>query len=504
MAAITIQRPVTIPEDIHKRVIRLFKDKHKGVASKKVLPLPKDLGTPLALISSDAHGEVRRFLDAFELLPLHLIPRHIDLGDKLDRGPEPEAMNFLLAALGVHRLLGNHDAMWLAAGLGIPRVAIEQIRWLARYGEEDFLESAMGIDLSPLEKYAGKRFGDHRINCKSKRSVPMEAAATYLKIIAEAPYRFPEHKETRLSGSDLRIRKALFHKDAYFDLKPAEQDIFKRLTADALLEEKDKEYFYRLMGGLREFNDEEAAVMDHFVRAFQNNHAYLQLVLNMVGRGDIYTNLRTNHGTPVDILFTHAGVLIDEQGNLASYNGKTGRTMFRDLADDIRGALFAWEHYIHTTDKSFFDAMAPAIDMIGDLAWGANSPLYMRSMQTAARAVLSRATGTYDEIERAYHTKFVGSEDPAFVDHVCNEVGRSFGVDPLRLLIVHGHKPILKGHFDISAFDRTNRGHDLNIDAGMSDAYGAHGGFLLIGTENLYRFSADTHEFIKLNIVRQK
>ncbi|MEE8638514.1 MAG: fructose-bisphosphatase class III [Candidatus Margulisiibacteriota bacterium] len=500
MATTIVQRPVTIPRDVHKRVVQLFNNKHRRVAGKDVLPLPKDLGKPLALITSDAHGEVRRFLDAFEHLPLNQIPLHIDLGDKLDRGPEPEAMNFLLASLGVQRLIGNHDAMWLAAGLGIPRIAIEQIRWLMRYGEEEFLESAMGIELSPLEEYAGKYFADHRINCKSKRPMPMEAAATYLKIIAEAPYRFPEHQNTVLNDSDLRIRKALFHKDAYDELKPGERDTFDRLTAEATLNERDKEYFYRLMGGLRDLNEEGAAIVDHFVRAFRDNHAYLQLVLNMVGRGDIYGTLRMSQGAPADMLFTHAGVLINEEGHLAEYNGLTGRESFRAIEDDIRGALFAWEHHLLTGDRSFLDAMAPEIDMIGDLAWGANSPLFMRDMQTAARAVLTKASGTYAEPERAYYTKFVGSEDLAFVGHVCNEIGRSFGFDPRRLLIVHGHKPNKKGHFVTSSFDRDGIGHDLNIDAGLADAYGAHGGFLLIGTQNLYRFSADKHEFIKVSV----
>jgi hypothetical protein len=67
-------------------------------------------------------------------------------------------------------------------------------------------------------------------------------------------------------------------------------------------------------------------------------------------------------------------------------------------------------------------------------------------------------------------------------------------------LIVHGHKPNKKGHFVTSSFDRDGIGHDLNIDAGLADAYGAHGGFLLIGTQSLYRFSADKHEFIKISL----
>lgn len=495
-----VQRTVTVPKDVHKRVVQLFNLKHRRTANPKALPLPRDLGKPLVLVSTDAHGEVRRFLDAFEHLPMNQIPLHIDLGDKLDRGPEPEAMNFLLASLGVHRLLGNHDAMWLAAGLGIKRIAIEQIRWLMRYGEEKFLENTLEIDLSPLEEYAGKYFADHRVNCKSKREVPMEAAATYLKIIAEAPYRFPEHLNTTLNGSDLRIRKALFHKSAYEQLEAGEKDTFDRLTGEAPLDERDADYFYHMMGGLSDLTGEEAAIINHFVDAFRKNWAYFQLVKNMVGRGDVYATLRMSQGAPAEMLFTHAGILIDEEGHLAEYNGRTGREMLRDIEDDIRGALFGWEHYLVTADRSFLDTMSAEIDTIGDLAWGANSPLYMRDMQTAARALLPKASGLYEEPERAYYTKFVGTEDPAFVDHVCNEIGRSFGLEPRRLLIVHGHKPNKKGHFVASAFGRDGMGHDLNIDAGLADAYGAHGGFLLVGTQSLYRFAVDTHDFIKISL----
>lgn len=486
----TERAAMTMPEKYRQR----FVDLHRGVRTSP-LALPRELGQPLVLVGTDAHGEVDRYLTGMEKLPV--FPWHIDLGDKLDRGPEPLAANHMLEVANppVHRLVGNHDAMWVGAGLGIPRLAIELVRWLMRYNEQDFLVNEMGISLKPLQSFAEKYFGDARGHYKAKISKAMEAAATYLKIIAEAPYRFPQHRETRLEESDLRIRNALFHQNAVGELTAGEKDTFDRLTGKAKLDLKDSLYFFRLMGGLREFNEEEQAVVEHFADAFRRSHAYFQLIECMVGRGDIYTTLRMSEGAPFDMLLTHAGVPITEEGHLAEVYGKKGKESFASIENDIRMGITAWRWFVETGDSALLEADAEVIDRLGELAWGADSPLYMREMQTAARAVLEEESGLYEEPEGPFFSKWVKSGDPRFIHHVCREIGSSFGLDPRRLLVVHGHKPNKKGNFVVSA-----GGHDLNIDAGTAESYGGNGAFLLIGTNALFQFSLHDHGFTPISL----
>ncbi|MBI5699997.1 fructose-bisphosphatase class III [Candidatus Saganbacteria bacterium] len=488
----TEKAAMTLPKKYRERFINL----HRGVRT-NTLPLPRSLGQPLALVATDAHGEVNRYLTGLERLPV--FPLGIDLGDKLDRGPEPLAANHMLEVANppVHRLVGNHDAMWVGAGLGIPRLAIELVRWLMRYNEQDFLVNEMGISLQPLQDFAEKCFADARGHYKAKISKPMEAAATYLRITAEAAYRFPEHRGTELDQSDLRVRRALFHNTALADLTAGEKDTFDRLTGKAKLEERDASYFYRLMGGLKEFTEEEQAVMDHIADAFRRSHAFFQLIECMVGRGDIYTTLRMSEGAPFDMLLTHAGVPITAEGHLAEFNGKKGKEAFAEIENDIRKAIIAWRWFIETGDSALLEADAEVIDRLGELAWGEDSPIYMRRMQTAARAVLEEETGLYKEPEGPFFSQWTKSEDPQFIHRVCREIGSSFGLDPRRLLIVHGHKPNEQGKFVVRA-----GGHDLNIDAGTAESYGGNGAFLLVGTNALSQFALNDHSFspVELNL----
>jgi fructose-1,6-bisphosphatase III len=484
-------KALTIPKQWRNRFIALHMRQRTNPK-----PLPPDLGQKLALVATDAHGEVERYLSGLESLPV--FPLHIDLGDKLDRGPEPLAANQLLEITNpqARRLIGNHDAMWIGAGLGIQRLAIELVRWLMRYNEQDFLINEMGIDLSPLREYAEKNFQDARGHYKAKLSKPMEAAATYLKIIAEAFYRFPEMRDVELTESDLKVRWALFHSEGYHALSVGERDIFSRLTGEAKLSESDTEYFYSLMGGIRQFTSEEKVVVDHFADAFQRSHAYYQLIECMVGHPRVYSTMRMREGAPVDMLFTHAGIPVDKEGNLAKYNGRKGKEAFDAIENDYRVAMTAWRWAVETGDRVLLEKDAQVIDRLGDLPWGAESPLYLREMQTAARAVLEKASGLYAEPEGAFFTDWVGSTNSKFVHRVCRGIGSSFGLDPRRLLVVHGHKPNkVDGKFIVTA-----GGHDLNIDAGAAENYGGRGGFLLVGTNALFQYHLDAEKFTRVEL----
>lgn len=483
--AIKMLTGIHISEDMRSQIVKLKDPRRVAKVS-----MPKHVGVPRMVIMADTHGAIESVLELHEALPSGL--HHIDLGDKVDRGPNPLAMSHLLQTLGTKRALGNHDAMWLGAGLGIPTLGIELVRWLMRYNEVDFLtaKDQMKVNVNPLKKYADKYFqdGSHRIDVKSKVSKNMEAAATYLKIIAEAETRFPEHKDTILTESDLRIRRALFFTDAIKYLDDTERDRFLALTADSVLSKRDSDYFYSLMGGLKTLTNEEEGIVNGLAKQFTHNEPFYHFVNWMVGGGDLYFTYRTDvPGSklryPCDIIATHALIPIDENGNLKEVYGEYGHAAFKKIKRAINDGMEAWRHIVYLKDTSMMEMLRSDIfPIIGDLPWGVSSPVYGRQMQTAARAVLKESSGLWEEPKEPFFSHFEKNKDPEMVQRAKKNIAQSFKVDPENFVIVHGHEPV-KTEEKSGIFKILAGGSVINIDAGMALNYGGKGGAIVFGTE---------------------
>lgn len=475
----TIKRFTTklIDPRIMERTVALTRPNREGIVK-----MPSYVGKPMMVLMSDTHGEIETVLRLHEALPSGLY--HIDLGDKVDRGPDPVAMSNLLQTLDIRRALGNHDAMWLGAGLGIKSLSIELVRWLMRYNEVEFLtaEDQMGIDVSSLREYADKYFqdGSHRIDVKSKISKKMEAASTYLKIIAEAETRFPQHKKTILSESDLRIRRALFFKDSLDGLADSERERFLSLTGDTILSEADSNYFYRLMGGLKTFTEEEDKVVNSLAEKFKDNYKFYNFVRWMIGEGDLHFTFRTRQGYPCDIISTHALIPIDKDGNLKEVYGETGHDAFEKIKKTIRLGMESWRHML-LGDPSMLQIHEDRLSLLADLPWGVNSPVYGRQMQTAARAVLKESSGLWEEPKEPFFSHFEKNKDPEMVQRAKKNIAQSFKVDPENFVIVHGHEPV-KTEEKSGIFKILAGGSVINIDAGMAFNYGGKGGAIVFGT----------------------
>ena len=481
---------LNINPELRERVANLSLLNRKGF-----LKLPDYLGKPGMVLISDSHGETESYLTLYEALPA-AVRFGIDLGDKVDRGPNPLAMNYLLQTLRVKRTLGNHDAMWLAAGLGIKPLAIELVRWLMRYNEIDFLATDIGVNLQPLRIYAEKHFrdGTYRIDTRSKVSRKLEAAATYLKIIAEARMRFPEHRDTVLNESDLRIRKALFLESAAEALTPSEKNRFNHLISGEKLDKEQGEYFYRLMGGLKTLDAEEQKIVDHFADEFRDNYSFYQFTRWMVAEGDMYLTFHRRQGYPCTVLATHALISVDENGELKEHDGETGREALINTKERIQISLEAWRQYLEHDDITLFELHANDIERLGKLAWHIHSPLYGRQMQTAARAVLPQSSGLWDEPEEPFFTHFEANEEPEMVTRTRANIARSFGFNnPDNYVIVRGHKPTKDGLFQLLA-----GGTVINIDGGMAEKYGGKGGAIIFGSNGAAWLSYPSLEFTRV------
>lgn len=467
------KRKLVIDPSFRARAVELTRSDREGE-----IPVPDYIGNPGLVVISDPHAETGTYCKLYKALPGG-IENCVDLGDKVDRGPNPLEMNYILQTLGAKRILGNHDAMWLAAGLGIKALAIELVRWLMRYDEINFLTSVMGIDLGPLREYTDKYFrtGSHRIAVKSKQFPEMEAAATYLKIIEEAYQRFPRHKDANLNDSEQRMRAALFFTAAREELTGPEIEIFERLTGDAPLGNTDADYFYRLMGGARTQSEEGRRIVDHFASEFLNNYSYYRFISWMVGEGDLFFSLDETSGFSCSFILTHAHIPIDESGELKELYGYKGKRALMEIKRRILAGMEAWRQQLEHDDSTLLEMHKSDIDSLGTLAWDVNSPLYGRQMQTAARAVLKKSTGTWHEQEEPFFTHFEKNIEPAMVAKARMNIADSFDVkDPDNYAILRGHKPSKDGMFQLFA-----GGTVINVDGGMAENYGGRGGAFVAG-----------------------
>lgn len=83
------------------------------------------------------------------------------LGDIYDRGPYPDKiMDELIKYHDCDIEWGNHDMLWMGAGLGNRACVANVIRICARYSNTDVLEEAYGINLLPLARFVMEMYAD--------------------------------------------------------------------------------------------------------------------------------------------------------------------------------------------------------------------------------------------------------------------------------------------------------------------------------------------------------
>ena len=108
------------------------------------------------------------------------------VGDIYDRGPYPHLiMDSLLNHHNVDIQWGNHDMLWIGAGIGNKACIANVIRICTRYNNNDILEEAYGINLLPLATFAMKYYGnDPCKNFRPKEGVDSDLIAQMHKAIS--------------------------------------------------------------------------------------------------------------------------------------------------------------------------------------------------------------------------------------------------------------------------------------------------------------------------------
>ena len=388
-------------------------------------------------------GRAEKFIIAMSELIQRLTVDHLHIvGDIYDRGPGPHIiMDELMAYHSVDIQWGNHDILWMGAGLGSKACIANVIRICARYGNNDILEDGYGINLLPLAAFAMEKYADdpcEYFKIKTNKNTPLKAqihkaiTVIQMKIEGNVIERNPEFE---MEHRNL-FRKTDFKKGTVI-IDGVEYEL------------RDKNFPTVDVDNPLKLTPEESEIMENLRLAFLRSEKLQRHIRFLFAKGSIYLRCNSN-------LLYHACIPLTEDGKLKEVN--------------VRGQKVKGREYLDLAEKicreAYFNRANSAKDKLNcDYVWymwcGKDSPMFGKdSMKTFERYFIEDKT-THTEKKNHYYT-FYNEEA------TCDMILEEFDLNPKISHIVNGHVPVKvkKGESPIKA-----NGKLYIIDGGFSRAY---------------------------------
>lgn len=388
-------------------------------------------------------GRAKEFVIAISNLIQRLIIDRLHIvGDIYDRGPSPHLiMDTLIDYHNVDIQWGNHDILWMGAGLGSKACIANVIRICARYGNNDILEDGYGINLLPLAAFAMEKYADdpcEYFKIKTNKNTPLKAqihkaiTVIQMKIEGNVIERNPEFE---MEHRNL-FRKTDFKKGTVI-IDGVEYEL------------RDKNFPTVDVDNPLKLTPEESEIMENLRLAFLRSEKLQRHIRFLFAKGSIYLRCNSN-------LLYHACIPLTEDGKLKEVNVREQKVKGReylDLAEKI-------------CREAYFNRANSAKDKLNcDYVWymwcGKDSPMFGKdSMKTFERYFIEDKT-THTEKKNHYYT-FYNEEA------TCDMILEEFDLNPKISHIVNGHVPVKvkKGESPIKA-----NGKLYIIDGGFSKAY---------------------------------
>ena len=412
------------------------------------------------------------------LIVLNIFDKHINLGDTFDRGEGADRLIKLYRAhfgdldsdSPLHYILGNHDILWLGAGVGNPILCVEALRIAMRYNNVAFLDR-YGFDLSKLERLAAKTYkttpkGGY---IKDKGFTEKEAyrAATMTKtlLVLQMKLTLSMLREVVKTEGDVDYHDELERHEALLSLLPldvkedaASQEAFIKdnpLFLDAFFPTFSKEDRALL-------TMQEKEVVDDLVHQFLHLEGLQKDLQWLLEKGETY---RVVDNT----LYFHAALPSDEGLDLTRVNGRKGKK----LLDHIQGTLRRIAHLhaeggtLNLREKMLF----------WHLWGGKNSPFFCKSkMATLERTIFRKEEATdplttHRELPNPFYKNI---RNDAFLSSVLNDF--------------HAQK-LCMGHTPVKSVRQAVLSENIRaflVDGGASEAYGDRGVVLINTPEYAY------------------
>lgn len=385
----------------------------------------------------------KEFIEAVSILIQRLaVDRLHIVGDIYDRGPAPHLiMDCLLEYHNVDIQWGNHDLLWIGAGMGNEACIANVVRICSRYNNNDILEEAYGINLLPLATFSMKYYGNDE--CVSFKTNDNSGESLVTQI----------HKAITII--QFKIEGKCSERNPDFEMK--DRELLKMIQYEkgtVIIEGKeyplnDTNFPTVNPADPFELTEEEREVMKKLKDSFMNSEK-LQRHLNfLLNKGSMYLKYNSN-------LLYHGCIPMDKEGKLTEVKIKgklyKGKSYLDKIESIIREEFFNKEN--NQRDKS-------NRDFIWYLWCNRNSPLFGKDIMKTFERYFIDNKKTHKENKNPYYT-FINDEK------VCKMILSEFGLDPENSHIINGHVPVKvkEGEVPVKA-----NGKLFMIDGGFSKAY---------------------------------
>lgn len=377
-----------------------------------------------------------------ELIRRLAIDRLHVVGDIYDRGPSPHLiMDCLQEYHNVDIQWGNHDLLWIGAGIGNKACIANVIRICSRYNNHDILEEAYGINLLPLATFAMKHYG--KDPCKSFR--PKEGLDNDL--IAQM------HKA--ISIIQFKVEGIFSERNPQFEME--DKELLKNInyhkgtvTIGGKEYQLNDTHFPTVNpNNPLELTKEEVVLLNKLKHSFMNSEKLQRHLKFLLNKGSMYLKCNSN-------LLYHGCIPLDSEGELVEVNidgiSYKGKSYFDKIEAIIRESFFNREN--NEKDKR-------NRDFVWYLWCGKNSPLFGKDVMRTFERYFIDDKKIHKENKNPYYM-FINKKEK------CEMILREFGLNPENSHIINGHVPVKvkEGESPVKA-----DGKLFMIDGGFSKAY---------------------------------
>lgn len=388
-------------------------------------------------------GRAKEFVIAVSNLIQRLIIDRLHIvGDIYDRGPSPHLiMDTLIDYHNVDIQWGNHDILWMGAGLGSKACIANVIRICARYGNNDILEDGYGINLLPLAAFAMEKYANdpcEHFKIKTNKTTPLKAQI---------------HKA--ITVIQMKIEGNVIERNPNFEME--HRNMFRKtdfkkgtvIIGETEYELRDKNFPTVDINNPLKLTPEESEIMENLRLAFLRSEKLQRHIRFLFAKGSIYLRCNSN-------LLYHGCIPLTEDGKLKVVN--------------VRGQKVKGRKYLDLAEKicreAYFNRANSAKEKLNcDYVWymwcGKDSPMFGKDSMKTFERYFVEDKATHTEEKNHYYT-FYNEEE------TCDMLLEEFDLNPKISHIVNGHVPVKvkKGESPIKA-----NGKLYIIDGGFSRAY---------------------------------
>lgn len=372
------------------------------------------------------------FLKAICSLIQSLAIDHLHIvGDIFDRGPRADIiLDYLKGVRSLDIQWGNHDILWIGAGLGDPGCILSVLCDCFKYNNLDLLEDGYSINLLPVYNLADKYYKNSDLTY-FKTKYNSDKLARLLKAVSIMRFKVEDGYKKKYPSFNMQDLTVLDKID--FDNKTWKGYAMKECDFPTL----DKDNPCKL-------NEYEEEVLARLIHSFVTSSKLKSHIKFLLDKGSLYLCYNNN-------LMFHGCIPLNEKGEF--------------LEEEFDGKLYKGKAYMDFCDKmvrrAYLTKNKDDLAFIWQLWCGNKSPVFGKDKMATFERIYIQDKSTHEEKKQNY---FNMQDNPS----VCDMIFDEFGLNKKTAHIINGHIPVkqTKGESPIKA-----NGKMIVIDGGMSKPY---------------------------------